>query len=77
MNDIIKAIFDIFAAKENQEPPFERVEEEEEEECLGDNNNHMYNKCDVPYEYHHMEEEEEVSDESYEEGEWDNQPFDP
>ncbi|CAG2216901.1 CTDSPL2 [Mytilus edulis] len=66
------------STKENQEPPFERVEEEEEEEeCSEDNNNHMYNKCDVPYEYHHMEEEEEVSDESYEEGEWDNQPFDP
>ncbi|XP_063438157.1 CTD small phosphatase-like protein 3 isoform X2 [Mytilus trossulus] len=67
------------STKENQEPPFERVEEEEEEEeeCVEDNNNHMYNKCDVPYEYHHMEEEEEVSDESYEEGEWDNQPFDP
>ena len=58
------------STKENQEPSFES-ESDDLTAYEEDNNNK------VEYEYHHMEEEEEEEEESYEEGDWETQPFDP
>ena len=62
----------VFKAKENQEPSFES-ESDDLTAYEEDNNNK------VEYEYHHHmeEEEEEEEEESYEEGDWETQPFDP
>lgn len=59
------------STKENQEPSYEGECDDLVAYDEEDNNNH--NKCE--YEYHHHTGEEE--EESYEEGDWETQPFDP